>query len=200
MASRRPSGRCLYRGPAPALPASLSFTPSTRPLSPARVLTEIAPKGRAKCSRVGPTAATTARSSRPPTRRLGTVAGRLGRRRCARGVSVGVRIELCRGGRPTRRSLGLASLARRLGSARRHVLRHRRGVGHRDRQRISTRSFRVVGWAHETGATTVDLWVSRGNDAAVRLYEAGRFQLTGGHQPLPSDPCKDELRMRCSLA
>jgi ribosomal protein S18 acetylase RimI-like enzyme len=57
----------------------------------------------------------------------------------------------------------------------------------------------VVGWARETGATTVDLWVTRGNDAAVRLYEAAGFQLTGEHQSLPSDPCKDELRMRCAL-
>ena len=54
----------------------------------------------------------------------------------------------------------------------------------------------VVGWARETGATTVGLWVTRGNDAAVRLYENEGFQLTGNHQPLPSDPCKDELRMR----
>jgi ribosomal protein S18 acetylase RimI-like enzyme len=54
----------------------------------------------------------------------------------------------------------------------------------------------VVGWAGETGATTVDLWVTRGNDAAVRLYETQGFRMTGEHQPLPSDPCKDELRMR----
>jgi ribosomal protein S18 acetylase RimI-like enzyme len=57
----------------------------------------------------------------------------------------------------------------------------------------------VVGWGREIGATTVDLWVTRGNDAAVRLYEAAGFRLTGEHQPLPSDPCKDELRMRCVL-
>jgi ribosomal protein S18 acetylase RimI-like enzyme len=54
----------------------------------------------------------------------------------------------------------------------------------------------VVGWANETGAATVDLWVTRGNDAAMRLYEAAGFRPTGEHQPLPSDPCKDELRMR----
>jgi ribosomal protein S18 acetylase RimI-like enzyme len=54
----------------------------------------------------------------------------------------------------------------------------------------------VVRWAHETGATTVELWVTRGNDRAVRLYQAAGFQLTGDHKPLPSDPCKDELRMR----
>jgi ribosomal protein S18 acetylase RimI-like enzyme len=57
----------------------------------------------------------------------------------------------------------------------------------------------VVGWARESDATTVDLWVTRGNDAAVRLYEAAGFRATGEHQPLPSDPCKDELRMRLAL-
>lgn len=57
----------------------------------------------------------------------------------------------------------------------------------------------VLDWANETGATTVELWVTRGNDAAVRLYEAAGFRHTGEHQPLPSDPCKDELRMRCAL-
>ena len=57
----------------------------------------------------------------------------------------------------------------------------------------------VVRWAGEAGAPTVELWVTRGNDAAVRLYEAAGFRLTGDHQPLPSDPCKDELRMRRAL-
>lgn len=54
----------------------------------------------------------------------------------------------------------------------------------------------VVGWAHQTGMASVELWVTRGNDAAVRLYETVGFRLTGDHQPLPSDQCKDELRMR----
>jgi RimJ/RimL family protein N-acetyltransferase len=58
----------------------------------------------------------------------------------------------------------------------------------------------VVRWAHETAATTVELWVTRDNDAAVGLYGAAGFRLTGDHQPLPSDPCKDELRMRRVLA
>jgi len=58
----------------------------------------------------------------------------------------------------------------------------------------------VVGWAHAIDAASVDLWVTRGNDAAVRLYEAAGFRETGEHQPLPSNPCKDELRMRRALA
>lgn len=57
----------------------------------------------------------------------------------------------------------------------------------------------VIGWARETDAATVDLWVTRGNDRAVRLYEAAGFRATGEHQPLPSDPDLDELRMRCTL-
>jgi ribosomal protein S18 acetylase RimI-like enzyme len=57
----------------------------------------------------------------------------------------------------------------------------------------------VVRWAHDGGATAVELWVTRGNDAAVRLYKAAGFRMTGDHQPLPSDRCKDELRMRRTL-
>jgi ribosomal protein S18 acetylase RimI-like enzyme len=57
----------------------------------------------------------------------------------------------------------------------------------------------VIGWARETGATSVGLWVTEGNDAAVTLYEAAGFRHTGERQPLPSDPSKDELRMRRTL-
>jgi GNAT superfamily N-acetyltransferase len=53
----------------------------------------------------------------------------------------------------------------------------------------------VVDWAASTGATAVELWVTRDNDPAQRLYESMGFVVTGDHQPLPSDPCKDELRM-----
>jgi GNAT superfamily N-acetyltransferase len=57
----------------------------------------------------------------------------------------------------------------------------------------------VVGWASDNNATSVEFWVTRGNQAAVRLYEAAGFRATGEYQPLPSDPCKDELRMRRAL-
>jgi ribosomal protein S18 acetylase RimI-like enzyme len=57
----------------------------------------------------------------------------------------------------------------------------------------------VLGWGRETDATSVYLWVTRGNDAALRLYEAAGFRATGEHQSLPSDPSKDELRMRRTL-
>lgn len=51
----------------------------------------------------------------------------------------------------------------------------------------------IVSWA---GGDPVELWVTRGNDRAERLYRRCGFVVTGDHQPLPSDPCKDEIRMR----
>ena len=51
----------------------------------------------------------------------------------------------------------------------------------------------VVAWA---GDDPVELWVTRGNDPAIALYERCGFSLTDEVQPLPSDPCKDEIRMR----
>ena len=64
----------------------------------------------------------------------------------------------------------------------------RRGVG---RRLVEA----VVGWAAEGGAERVELWVTRGNEPAQRLYEQMGFVETGDHQPLPSDPCKAEVRM-----
>jgi GNAT superfamily N-acetyltransferase len=57
----------------------------------------------------------------------------------------------------------------------------------------------VLAWARETGATTLSLWVTRGNVPAQQLYESAGFRETGAHQPLPSDPCKDETRMTRAL-
>ena len=57
----------------------------------------------------------------------------------------------------------------------------------------------VIDWASEINATSVELWVTRGDDAAVTLYEAAGFRPTDEYQPLPSDPCKDEQRMRRAL-
>ena len=54
-------------------------------------------------------------------------------------------------------------------------------------------------WARQAGATRLELWVTRGNTPAEELYRSAGFAPTGDHQPLPSDPCKDELRMRRSL-
>ena len=53
----------------------------------------------------------------------------------------------------------------------------------------------TVEWAADAEAERVELWVMRGNDAAQRLYESLGFVVTVGHHSLPSDPCKDEIRM-----
>lgn len=58
----------------------------------------------------------------------------------------------------------------------------------------------VVDWAAAGPATGVELWVTRGNEPAYRLYRSCGFAETGDHQPLPSDPCKDEIRMRLDVA
>jgi GNAT superfamily N-acetyltransferase len=57
----------------------------------------------------------------------------------------------------------------------------------------------VIDWAREVAATSLCLWVTRGNEPALRLYESMGFRDTGGRQPLPSDPCKDEIRMTLAL-
>jgi GNAT superfamily N-acetyltransferase len=57
----------------------------------------------------------------------------------------------------------------------------------------------VIDWATETGASTMGLWVTRGNNAAQVLYESIGFRETGAYQPLPSDPCADEIRMTLHL-
>jgi GNAT superfamily N-acetyltransferase len=57
----------------------------------------------------------------------------------------------------------------------------------------------VIDWAEETGASSVGLWVTRGNAPAHLLYESMGFGETGEYQPLPSDPCADEIRMVLQL-
>lgn len=59
---------------------------------------------------------------------------------------------------------------------------------------------RAIDWAGEAGYARIELWVARGNDTAERLYVRSGFFVTGDVQPLPSDPCKDEIRMRLDLA
>ncbi|MGO9332980.1 MAG: GNAT family N-acetyltransferase [Acidimicrobiales bacterium] len=53
----------------------------------------------------------------------------------------------------------------------------------------------AVAWARDTGAGAVELWVTQGNDAAIAMYRSSGFTLKNEHQPLPSDPCRDEVRM-----
>ena len=57
----------------------------------------------------------------------------------------------------------------------------------------------VLAWARTGGAPEVGLWVTRGNVGAERLYRAMGFVESGDYQSLPSDPCKEELRMRIAF-
>lgn len=58
----------------------------------------------------------------------------------------------------------------------------------------------VLDWARAGSAGAVELWVTRGNGPAIELYKGAGFRETGDHQPLPSDPCTDEVRMRRPLS
>ena len=57
----------------------------------------------------------------------------------------------------------------------------------------------VLDFARATSTDRVELWVVTGNEPAQRLYESMGFAVTGDFQPLPNDPCKDEVRMRHPL-
>ena len=57
----------------------------------------------------------------------------------------------------------------------------------------------VIGWAAANGNHSVDLWVTVGNDRAIEFYRKCGFAEIGHTQPLPSDPTKQELRMRRAL-
>jgi len=58
----------------------------------------------------------------------------------------------------------------------------------------------VTAWAVETNATSISLWVTRGNTAAETLYYSNCFVMTGEvQQPLPSDSSRDEARMKLAL-
>ena len=57
----------------------------------------------------------------------------------------------------------------------------------------------VLDWAKTSGAEAVELWVTRGNVGAESRDPAAGFVDAGGYQPLPSDPCKEEVRMRVDL-
>lgn len=58
---------------------------------------------------------------------------------------------------------------------------------------------RVMAWAATPYTASVQLWVARDNDGAHRFYERLGFRETGDHQPLPSEPCRNEVRMAVRL-
>jgi ribosomal protein S18 acetylase RimI-like enzyme len=57
----------------------------------------------------------------------------------------------------------------------------------------------VTEWAAETDGHRVELWVATGNTAAQNLYAHCGFTEVGSYQPLPSDPCTNETRMRLEV-
>jgi GNAT superfamily N-acetyltransferase len=73
-----------------------------------------------------------------------------------------------------------------------HPIVRRSGVG-----RLLVKA--VLDWARTCDAQAVQLWVTRGNVGAESLYRVMGFVETGDYQPLPSDPCKEELRMSIDL-
>jgi ribosomal protein S18 acetylase RimI-like enzyme len=54
----------------------------------------------------------------------------------------------------------------------------------------------VLEWADRRDVDCVELWVTRGNDAAIALYQSCGFQVTADVAPSPADPCREEIRMR----
>lgn len=58
----------------------------------------------------------------------------------------------------------------------------------------------VLAWAEDAGARSIGLWVTRENPRARRFYERAGFTVTGDVQPLPSDPCQEEIRMVREIA
>jgi GNAT superfamily N-acetyltransferase len=46
----------------------------------------------------------------------------------------------------------------------------------------------ITAWARLQGARRLELWVTEGNEAAIRHYERMGFQDTGQRRPLPSHP------------
>lgn len=58
----------------------------------------------------------------------------------------------------------------------------------------------VVDWAVTRKPPAVELFVTRGNDAAIELYRSCGFEPTTEVQVSPADPCREELRMRRPMA
>ena len=53
----------------------------------------------------------------------------------------------------------------------------------------------LIEWATATGAETVALWVTIGNEPAEVFYASLGFELTGEQQPIGPDRDEDEARM-----
>ncbi len=57
----------------------------------------------------------------------------------------------------------------------------------------------ITAWARLQGARRLELWVTEGNEAAIRHYERMGFQDTGQRRPLPSHPALQICHMACDL-
>lgn len=71
--------------------------------------------------------------------------------------------------------------------------------GHRGRGASTALVGAVRDWALSDGATTLMLWVTRGNEAASSLYRRAGFSETGDSKPLPSNPAVIEDRLALDL-
>ena len=58
----------------------------------------------------------------------------------------------------------------------------------------------TVDWARDRGESEIVLWVVRGNDAAIALYESCGFTATGNLDTVPDNSCAEELEMMRTIA
>ena len=58
----------------------------------------------------------------------------------------------------------------------------------------------VAAWSRESGAASLELSVTVGNDAAAALYAHAGFAETGRRRPLPADPSRTEVFLSRRIA
>src|SRR5882672_220084 len=95
---------------------------------------------------------------------------------------------------------------RRAGRGRR-VLGQAHRVGHRAgrpgdaRGRGAGRALldAAIAWGRSRGLDRLELWVTRGNGPAVRLYERAGFADTGRRDVLPSNPALQTIQIALNL-
>jgi len=57
----------------------------------------------------------------------------------------------------------------------------------------------AIAWGRSRGLDRLELWVTRGNGPAVRLYERAGFADTGRRDVLPSNPALQTIQMALNL-
>ena len=58
----------------------------------------------------------------------------------------------------------------------------------------------VAAWSRDRGATSLELSVTEGNEAAAALYADAGFRETGERRPLPADPARIEVFLARALS